>query len=512
MRDFLKIGVVAGILSAFFVPMRAEAVYHADSDTYASVLDYIEQNRRRARENRLTDEQLQLMEDAKEMTSHLRRPVDPSKPKPMALEGDDMYYDQTTGDVYARGDVRATSIDYRRFETEEARGNLKNEEIQVDGKAHILQLTPGQARITMDGYRVVYHYGKQTGRMEEGRGKIDSYYFYGRRFEFYPDKIYVYDGWQTRCGAKNPDYRLSGDLIEIYPGNEILVYKAKFWIKDNIFYSRDYYRIGLGPNEENKPQFPRVGYNSDDGFWIAQGFGISPWRRVSLFADLKYYTKHGYRPVYGVSWSNAGSSASVQYGYYKDGNENWIKKEPTFIYSYGQQIGKLPFNYSLSFEGGRWTNKGITSTHTYYGISLSPHTLKIGGRNDWRLSTSVSYGITKESYNHSTVKGFSYGAMMIKDFGVNLSVYAGYHYSKSTTQNSLFAYGNDDYSDRFDYGASIALTPRDRLVVGQSMDTMTGTVRDTDYYWFHDFHCVQLIVRRRAKRDSWNVSMEFQPW
>ena len=144
MRNFWKIGVVAGVLSALFAPMKAEAVYTSTSDTYTTVLDYVENNRRRARERRLSDDQLQLMEDAKEMTRNLRRPVDPSKPKPMALEGDDMYYDQTTGDVYARGDVRVTSIDYRRVETEEARGNLKKEEIQVDGKAHMLQMTPGQ--------------------------------------------------------------------------------------------------------------------------------------------------------------------------------------------------------------------------------------------------------------------------------------------------------------------------------------------------------------------------------
>ena len=34
-------------------------------------------------ERKLTEDQLQLMEDAKEMTRNLRQPVDPSKPKPM---------------------------------------------------------------------------------------------------------------------------------------------------------------------------------------------------------------------------------------------------------------------------------------------------------------------------------------------------------------------------------------------------------------------------------------------
>ena len=92
------------------------------------------------------------------------------------------------------------------------------------------ELTPGQMRTILDGYRVVYHYGKKTGKMEEAKGKIDHYYIYGRRIEFYPEKIVVFDGYQTRCGAKTPDYRVSGDLIEIYPNHEILIYQAKIWI------------------------------------------------------------------------------------------------------------------------------------------------------------------------------------------------------------------------------------------------------------------------------------------
>ncbi len=511
MRDFLKIAVAAGILSAFFVPMRAEAGYSADTDTSASILDYIENSRRIARENRLTDEQLQLMEDAKEMTTNLRKPIDPSKPAPMAVEGDDMFYDQTTGDVYARGNVRVTSVDARRFESEEARGNLKREEVQVDGKAHMLQMTPGQMRTTLDGYRVIYNYGKKTGKMEEAKGKVDHYYIYARRIEFYPEKMIIYDGWQSRCGAKVPDYRLSGDVIEIYPEHEILIYQAKYWIKNKIVYSRDFYRIDISPGAKNEQRFPRVGYNNSDGFWIAQRLDFDLAKRVNAFADLKYYTKHQFSNVYGFEWRKAGSYATVQYGYYEDSDDNWIEKQPTFIYNYGHQLGKLPLNYSLSFEGGRWSNRGIDSTHTYYGIGLTPHAIRLGSPA-WRLYTGVSYGITRESYNHSDVRGFSYNATMVKDFGPDVAAYVGYYYSASNKTNSLFAYNTDDYARHLDYGISVAVSPRDRVVFGQRMDLGTNTVRDIDYYWFHDMHCAQIILRYRAKRDSWHVSWAFTPW
>ena len=517
MRDYGKWFVAAGIMAAILAPMRAEAIYKSDTDTKSNVLDYVENNRRKARENKLSEEQLQLMEDAKEMTRNLRRPIDPSKPKPMALEGDDMYYDQTTGDVYARGAVRATSIDFRRFETEEARGNLQKEEIRVDDKAHMLQLTPGQARVTLDGYRLVYHYGKQQGTMGEARGKVGNYYVYGRRFEFYPDKIYIFDGWQTRCNAKNPDYRVSGDIIEVYPGNEILVYQAKFWIKDKILYTKDHHRIDISPDAEQMPHLPRAGYDSDNHFWVADRFSVSPWPRVEAYADLRFYARHGFRNVYGIGWTNAGNTVSLEYGYYEDSNNNWVKKEPTFKYQYTHRLGKLPFTYTLDFEKGRWTQvkefkPSYTSTHTYYGVTLTPFPLKLGGSPSWRLNTSLTYSITTESLNHSTVKGFSWNAMMLKDFGEALTLYAGYSYSQSTTQNSLFDYGLDSYSNRVDIGASIRLTPKDRLVIGRAIDAKKGEIMDIDYYWFHDIHCAQLVVRRRSKRDRWNVTLEFQPW
>ncbi len=517
MQKWWKWVILVGFFSVFYMPMRAEAIYRSDTDTYANVLDYIEQNRRTNRENRLTDEQLQLMEDAKAMTANLHRPIDPSKPRPMAIEGDDMYYDQATGDIYARGNVRVMTIDARQIESDELQGNLKREEVRSDGKTHMLQLMPGEAKITLDGYRVVYRYGKRTGKMEDGRGRINAYYVYGRRFEFYPERVIIFDGWHTRCNAKTPDYRVAGEMIEIYPENEILIYQAKFMIKNKVIATKKYHRIDISPNGQNMPKFPRAGYSNEDGFWIGQNFSFDLMRRVEIFADLKYYSKIGYRPVYGLSWSNGGNEATLQYGFYVDSNDNWIKKEPTFIYHYSHQLGKLPFNYTLSFEEGRWTRvrknlPNITSTHTYYGITLSPHALRLGGRWDWRISSSVTYGITRESYNHSEVRGLSWGAIMIKDFGTDFTLYAGYHYSKQTTMNSLFAYGTDNYSHRFDYGASIALTPKDRLVIGRSIDTQKGETRDIDYYWFHDFHCAQLIVRRRAKRDKWNVTLEFQPW
>ena len=66
----------AAVLPVMAAPAQAE--YHADSDTGLGALDYIEDQHRAERENRLTEEQQQLLKDAAAMQHHLRQPLDPA--------------------------------------------------------------------------------------------------------------------------------------------------------------------------------------------------------------------------------------------------------------------------------------------------------------------------------------------------------------------------------------------------------------------------------------------------
>ena len=107
----------AGLSTAMLlIPQgTAFAAYASTEDSGVNVVDYIENRRRGERENRLSEDQKELKKDAAEMVSELRGPIDPTKPLPVAVEGDDMLYDERTGDVYAKGNVRITEIDARRF-------------------------------------------------------------------------------------------------------------------------------------------------------------------------------------------------------------------------------------------------------------------------------------------------------------------------------------------------------------------------------------------------------------
>lgn len=514
-RRGLAFGALLGALVIYtsITPDTAHAYYESNNDT-VKALDFIENARRGARENRMLPDQIELVEDAMKMSQMMRRPVDPEKNMPVAIEGDDMFYDQATGDVYAKGDVRITEVDARRFESDEARGNIKKQEVEVEGKGHFVQMTPGTTPFSLDGYKLVYNYGHQRGRMGTAEGKIGRYYVYGRRLEFYPGKIVVYDGYATKCSAKEKDYRISGDFIEIFPNDELIVYKARFWLKNKIIHTRDEYRVDISPDADHEQHFPHVGYSNTHGVWISDHFTYDFTKNFWAFADVKYYTRRNFKNVYGLKWKNHNltdtNTISVEYGSYKDSNDRWIKKEPTMKYEYKNKLGYWPFHYTVSFERGYWIKKRTESWHTNYGVYLGRDTFTM--TPTWHMNYGAGYYITKESYDHSRRRSFVYDAKLFKNFGDRLIAYVGYHFSQYTLQRALFDYNADDYKQKLLYGLSYELTDHDRIVFGQEMDVKKGSLRDTDYYWFHDLHCAQMITRYRAKRKEIHVSLQFTPW
>jgi lipopolysaccharide export system protein LptA len=511
MQTKTKITVCSGVIAAsLLLPGYAMAApYRSDSETGVDALDYIENQHRAARENALDAEQQKLLQDTQNMKAHLRQPLDVKKSVPLTMEGDDLSYDERTGAVYAKGNVRITELDAKSFTTDEADGNLKTQDVDIEGKAHMLQITPQAPRVKLDGYKTQYNYGNKTGKMENVVGKVDHQYVTGERVEFYPKEVIIYNGTATKCAAKKPDYHTQAKKIEIWPNQKIIMHDVDFYIGSVRLYHKDRTETNIGPDAKN-PVYPRVGYDNDDGLWIEQDFTQTVAPKVTAYADLRHTGKFGFRNVLGTRWDNGGNSSRVEYGYFEDGNNHWIKKQPTFVYNYGHRIGSWPISYGLNYELGNWYNNGIHSTHTYYGLSLSRDPISL--YKNMTLYLSTGYSVTKESYNESRVQGFTYDATLVKDFNDRWSAFTGYHYSKNNSQNSLFNFNVDDYSRKFEAGFSYRFSDKDRFVIGQNYDVESKRLKDVDYYWYHDVHCAELIVRYRAKRSTWHIGFQFTPW
>ena len=59
---------------------------------------------------------------------------------------------------------------------------------------------------------------------------------------------------------------------------------------------------------------------------------------------------------------------------------------------------------------------------------------------------------------------------------------------------------------------SYRIDKNNRIAVGAKYASGPREWTDVDYYWFHDLHCSQIILRYRSKQNSWKVKWEFTPW
>lgn len=506
----------AAVLPCVFAAPVAEASYEADDTAGVNRLDFIENRHRTERENRLTDAQVETVQDAQEMQKHLRYPVDPEKAAPTSFEGDELTYDQVTGEFTAVGHVRIVQADAHSFASEDSvRGNTKSEQIELPGKAHVVQMTPGQSKIDLDGYKAFYRYGARTGSMEEARGKVDHQYVTGKRFEFYPDRVEIYDGTETKCSANQPDYMISAKHIEYYPDKLTVYHDAKFIVKGNVIAKKHLHIVRAGEENPDRDWMPRVGYDKDDGVWLREELHKDIAPRVEARFTGKLMTKNdrGGRSHGDIIWHSPKAGAyRISYGYFEDGDENWIKRKPEFGWGYGHRIADTHWSYGLGYSIGRWKSQqtGIESNHQVYTIGFSREAVVFPNR--WYFTPSFGYSITKESYDDSTVRGMWVDAALLHEFDNRWAGYVAYAYRKQTSENSIFDYDLDDYNQKWQAGVSYRMTDRDRFVAACEWDAQHGQMNDVDYYWYHDMHCAQLILRYRSKQNTWKVQWQFTPW
>lgn len=493
---------------------KAQAVYESKSDTGTEIFDYIENQRRERRAKELTDEQKNFLADMEEVRQRLPHEIKPDEPIPAAFEGDNLTYNTLTGEFVAKGNVDIIQLEGYRFQAPDASGNINTQDIHVKGKAHVLQLNENSPRVTLDGYNTVYNYGTKTGTMDNVKGKAGEYYIYGKRFEFYPDHLVAYDAYQTKCGAKHPDYRVSAKRMEIWPEQIIRMYDIQLWIGEVIVGTKKYDERKLESNTD--PYFPTVGYNSERGAYIEDHFEFPVINEHFKFiVNPSIDSKNGVRSNAEFHYNNRDFRARTLYGYYYDGDGRWLKKNPSLNLYYARHFDKLPFTYSFEYEVGRWSQNNVASTHEVFVAGLTRDTITLW--KHYNLSLAANYTITRDNEkkpNRSKRKidGLNYSAKLFREFDDRFAAYVAYEYNKTTSENSLYDFDADSYSNKFSTGVSYRLTDKDRIVAGLKFDTSRGTLEDVDYYWYRDLHCSTAIIRWRAKRDKVEARWQFTPW
>ncbi|VBB09298.1 Hypothetical protein LUCI_4588 [Lucifera butyrica] len=417
---------------------------------------------------------------------------------PVAVDANELSYDESNGDFFAQGNVIITQNDGK-ITTDRAEGNTQKYEIWVKDKAYMTQ--PG---LQLTGSALKYNYHAKTGTVGEATGWVEKERVYGNHIEIYPDKDIIKNGWITRCPAKVPDYHISAERIEIWPGDHYIAYNAKFWFKKVELFSMAKYRGSLKKGAQS--DFPKIGQSSSDGFYIGQRVEYPLTEKLSAFANINYYTKHGFKPDYGLADREQGYTVRLVQGDYEDSDDNWIRKEPELQFDLdSRRIGKLPLQYSFTASYGKWNDDIKSSWHQDYKLYFTRDPINFS--KSLHLYLGSGFENVRESYDGSSNNIFLLDSMLSKDWSNRFNTWIAYHNRSNTT--ALFAYESADRNRELDSGFTYRIDRMDALSVSRTYNLETNQVTDLDYTWHRNLHCWQLDLMYRAKRHQihWDISV-----
>jgi lipopolysaccharide export system protein LptA len=424
---------------------------------------------------------------------------------PVTITADELYMSDSTGDVYAKGNVKMVQGSQQLL-TDLLNGNTNQQELWIVGQA---DYTNTAFKAHLDAMDTRYNYQTKEGTMAAVKGKVDHDIISGESVVMAPTEIVIHNGTVTRCPAKVPDYHMSAERIEMWPGQKMIAYNAKFWIGKFVIYSLPVYEQSLEPGAQAAAAYPSVGYSSKDGLRIKQKFEMPVGKNLYGFFNMNLYTNAGFKPNGGFSYRQSAYSVDVIDGYYRDDDGNWIKKQPEFDFNlYSHRMGSSPISYTFNAVYGQWSDSSKTSWHQEYNLYFSHDVIHLNNKNDLSLGTGM--GMIHESYDNSTIHDFKFDTTLTHTFNDRWSTWLGYHYRK--TQDSLFAYNRPDMNRELDTGFSYKIDNKNTFKYSQSYDLGNNHIYDQDYTWVHDLHCWEGSLTYRARRDQWKFNVSLKRW
>lgn len=433
--------------------------------------------------------------------------VQPAQPaQPISIEADELYFSEKTGEMFARGSVVISQGKSRIF-ADLMRGNDKQADIWIDGR--VLFQEP---LTTLTGMKLIFHYATQFGTLQDVAGKCGDLYLSGRKAELSTGKYTLYDSTATTCKMKGtpPDFRITAAKVEIWPGDKLVAHQAKVWVKNTVLYSTSSYESTLKKNGEES-NFPRFGFKPKDGVYIGQRFTYPVGGSVSAFMDATFYSKAGFRPIFGLMAHQPAYTMELVTGLYRDENDNWVRKEPEFHFALKpQRIGKLPYQYKANVIFGKWRDGSKESWHQDYNLYVSHDKIYFDPQKTWTLDMGGGMGYVHESYDNTDRTPFKYNIRLTKKFSPFVTGWTGYNYNGST--RPLFAFGRSEVPQEGILGLSWQITNRTKIAYRASYDVNKNKMHEHYYTVRHSFHCWETEVTYRAIKREFTWTFTVARW
>lgn len=423
---------------------------------------------------------------------------------PIVFEGDDLSFSELTGEVFAKGNVRIQK-DQMVITTEELRGNTRQSQVWVDGLAQVAE--PG-LNLAVNG--VDYNYRDRTGTMAGVRGTIDKENISAQNIQLAPDEYILYNGTITRCPAKVPDYHVSADKIEVWPGNRIVAYNARFWIKDKVIFVLPKYQKSLNAEAVSESSFPRLGYDSDNGVMIAQYLEFPFNDHLAVYGDAAYYSRSHFKPKAGLINREKNYTASIDWGYAENSDNDWVKKEPEFAFKLNPyRLGHSPVTANFSASAGKWIEGDISGWRQDYNLYFGHDPIKLS--DVYTLKVGAGFEKIKYGYDKSTNDIWKYDIKLNAKPNDRLEWWTGYSYRDQSGTN-VYKYDEIDTPKEWTTGFMYKADKLNSLGVEVSYDVEQSKVEDIDYTWRRNLHCFKADIIYRAERDQVKVRVSTLEW
>ena len=227
------------------------------------------------------DELVRITADRQEKSGHLyhlRGNVE-IRLRDMRLTADEVDYDESSGDLDARGNVRfQREANQEDIHASKARYNLTTER----GEFHQVRGTTG---------------ARPTGPETTVLTTTNPYYFEARRAEKVGDNTYIlYDGMLTSCQPPAPIWSFTGSRAKIRPGEDVVIYNGFVKVRNKIpiFFSPIFYHSLKRIPRRSGFLTPNIGNSSRKGIVLGESFYWAINRSADAELGAEYYSKRGW--------------------------------------------------------------------------------------------------------------------------------------------------------------------------------------------------------------------------
>lgn len=423
---------------------------------------------------------------------------------PIVVEADELYFSDSTGDLYAKGNVQVKQNNDI-VQADLLNGNAQKNEVWTDGK--VLLSRPG---MNLTGTGIHYNLSDHSGTMQAGAGRIDEKYITSKKIVTTATQTTITDGTVTECPAQVPDYHISADRVEIWPGDKMIAYNAKFWIKNTVIFSLAKYQTSLAKGEDGAPGFPKPSYSSENGIGISMYAEMPFSPRLAAFADLSYYTKVNFKPMFGLISRNNNYTAKLSYGNEENGDNEWIKKEPEFSLNFKPyRLGSSSLSMSMGLSAGQWKEGRVSGSHQGYNLYIGNDPIVLGPKATLNLGAGFSrnfYG-----YDNSQNSMWQFDSRLSYKASNRLDTWVGYNY-RSDIGTTPYEFDRVDIAKEGRIGFMYKVDRLNSFGVKMSYDLANGSSEDVDYTWKRNLHCFEADITYRAKRDEIRVKVSTIKW